>query len=131
MTTYSDSDKQNIKYDMKILNNNEESKIIINYNDINFLINCSDGKCTFINKKFQSNQIECNLPILNYLIEEISLSKFNGIKSKANNTVELNIGLYRYVLEFKKGTYSPRKMMVYKENSLYKNFEYKKIKLYK
>lgn len=131
VTAYYGSDSENIKYNMKILKEDKNIKIIIDYNNVNFLVDCSNGKCTLINKKFNDSKIECDLTVLKYLVEEISLEKFVGLKSKADNTVELENGLYRYVLKFEKGTNSPRKVLIYKENSLYKNFEYKNIKLYK
>ena len=131
MTTYSNSDKQNIKYDMKILYNNNEYKIKVSYNNINFFINCVNDKCALINNKFENDKIIGSLAVFENLYNEINLNKFSGIKSRASNTVERYDGLYKYVLEYQKGNYSPKKIIIYKDDTLIKTFEYNKVELYK
>ena len=131
MTTYSNSEKQNIKYDMKILYNNNEYKIKINYNNINFFINCVDGKCTLVNEKFKDSQIVGSLAVFESLYNELNLDKFTGIKSRALNTVEKYDGLFKYVLEYEQKNLSPKKIQIYKDDALVKTFKYNKVELYK
>jgi len=131
MTTYSDSEKQNIKYDMKILYNNDEYKIIINYNNINFFINCVNGKCILVNDKFKDSQIVGSLAVFENFYNEISLDKFTGIKGRTLNTVEMYDGLFKYVLEYNKKNFGPKKLQIYKDDALIKTFEYNNVELYK
>ena len=131
MTTYSNSEKQNIKYDMKILYNNNEYKIIINYDNINFFIQCADGKCILINDKFSDNQIVGSLTVFENLYNEINLNKFTGLKSRALNSIETYDGLYKYVLEYNKKNFSPIKLHIYKDDAIIKTFEYNNVELYK
>lgn len=131
MTTYSNSEKQDIKYDMKILCNNDEYKIIINYNNINFFIQCADGKCVLINDKFSDNQIVGSLTVFENLYNEINLNKFTGLKSRALNSLEAYDGLYKYVLEYNKNNFSPKKLHIYKDDAIIKTFEYNNVELYK
>lgn len=131
MTTYSNSEKQNINYDMKILCNNDEYKIIINYDNINFFIQCADGKCTLINDKFTDNQIVGSLTVFENLYNEINLNKFTGLKSRALNSIEAYDGLYKYVLEYNENNFSPKKLHIYKDDAIIKTFEYNNVELYK
>lgn len=131
MTTHSDSEKQNVKYNMKILCNDEEYKIIINHGNVNFFIQLTDGKCTLINDKFTDNQILGSLTVFENLYSEIDLDKFTGLKSKASNTVEAYEGLYKYVLEYNKNNFSPQKLYIYKDDFIIKTFEYNNVELYK
>lgn len=131
MTTYSNSEKQNINYDMKILYNNDEFKIIVKYNNINFFIQCAEGKCVLINDKFSDNQIVGSLTVFENLYNEINLNKFTGLKSRASNSIETYDGLYKYVLEYNKNNFSPIKLHIYNNDGIIKSFEYNNVELYK
>ena len=131
MTTYSNSEKQNIKYNMKILYNNNEYKVIINYENINFFIQFADGKCVLINDKFSDNQIFGSLTVFENLYNEIDLNKFTGLQSRALNSLEAYDGSYKYVLEYNNNNFSPKKLHIYKNDALIKTFEYNNVELYK
>lgn len=131
MTTYSDTEKQNIIYDMKTLYNNNEYKIKISYEDINLFINLVDGKYTVVNDKYKENEILTGSSIFDGLIKEISLDKFSGIKSEVQGLVEYQEDNYRYVLEYNSRNFAPNKLLIYKDDTLIKTFEYNNLEMYK
>lgn len=128
---YSNINRQNTNYNIKIINNKGDINYNIEYEDVNIFVSYKDGESTLINKKFGNNQIKFNLQSIKTIVDDLDLKKFNDLKCNLSNTVEYTDGLYKYVLEFQTKTFSPKKIIVYKENSLYKNYEYKKFELYK
>lgn len=131
INTYHNPNGQEIKYNLKILQKDNESKIIINHNKLNFLIQFNDGKCTLINDKFPDNIIVTKMSAFENLYKEINLDKFNGLKSSGPNTVEAYDSEYKYVLQFDKKNFAPQKLSIYKNNSIIKIFEYKNVELYR
>lgn len=131
VSTNSSSDGQDVKYNLKILHKDNEYKIIINNNNINFLIQFNDGKYTVINEKFPDSKINTTFYNIENLYNEINLDKFNGLKSVSPNIVEAYDSEYKYVLQYEKRNFVPQKLTVYKNNLIVKIFEYKNIELYR
>ncbi len=130
-THHHNSNNEEIKYNLKILQKDNECKIIIGHNNVSFFIQFNDGKCTLINDKFPDSKIVTTMPSLEKLYKEINLDKFNGLKSVNSNTVEAYDSDYKYVLQYDKKNFAPQKLSIYKNNLIIKTFEYKNVELYK
>lgn len=131
INTYHNPNGLEIKYNMKILKKDDEYKIIISYNNVNFYVQFNDGKCTLINDKFPDNTIVTTMSTLENLFKDLNLDKFNGLSSLGPNTVEAYDSEYKYILQYDKANFAPQKMSIYKNNSIIKVFEYKNVELYK
>jgi hypothetical protein len=131
INTYHNPNGQEIKYSLKILQKDNEYKIIINYNNVNFFVQFNDGKCTLINDKFPDNKIVTKMSTLENLFKDLNLDKFNGVSSLGPNTVEAYDSEYKYILQYDKSNFAPQKLSIYKNNSIIKVFEYKNVELYR
>lgn len=123
--------EREIKYNLKILKKNEDTKVIISNKKVNFYIHFNNGKCILINDKFPDDKITAVLPAIENLYKEINLDKFNGLKPVGPNTVEAYDSDFKYVLQYDKNNFAPQKLSIYKNNTIIKTFEYKNVELYK
>lgn len=131
VVTYRIENGEEIKYNLKILKKDAECKLIIINNKVKFFIQFNEGKCTLVNNKFPDSKIQATMTSFENLYKEISLDKFNGLKSVNSNTVEVNDSEYKYILQYEKNNFAPQKLSIYKNNSLIKTFEYKNVELYR
>lgn len=120
------SENSQNKYDLKIYHNLDKYKIIICNDELQWDLVFDGVNCKLDNSKFKDNPILINnMNIIDKLIYELDLSKFEGVIYNNCEDIRYCINDFKYVLELGEESLYPKVVCVYKDNQLIKKINYR------
>lgn len=119
------SENSQNKYNLKMYHSLDKYKIIINNGTAQWDITYDGVNCKMSNTKFENSPILLrNMKLLDELICEVDLSKFDGLTYKNCKDIRYCVNDLRYVLQLDEESYYPKVISVYRDNQLIKKINY-------
>lgn len=117
------TEKFEFDYDIKIFYDNNKYKIIIQNSENNQWCVVHDGvHCLLKNNEFKDDDILIENIYLNQLVNDLDLSKFNGMN---NDNAEYFINNYKYVLHYNVDNKYPESISIYFNDVIEKKVDFK------
>lgn len=125
------TDKSTNEYEIDVREGPDSSfNLTVSNGGIAWSIVCNGDKCTFSNNKFEASSVNIdNFKILDSLMSDFDLSKFELNGKASGDDVSYRDGVFTHVLAFNNKSYLPEKITVYKNDFLVKTIEYNDIKI--
>ncbi len=119
-------------YNVKIRCKDGDYSFIINEGSALWSIDYEGGSCVLNNDKFKESSVKIdNYKMVNPLVYEFDLSKFNTSLDPIPEELIYWDGTYKHVLNFSKENLLPDKIFIYKNDNLVKAIQYDEINIEK
>jgi hypothetical protein len=117
-------------YNIKIKCKDGDYSFLINEGPSKWGVDYVDGSCVLNNDKFKENNVKIdNFKMVNPLVYEYDLSKFNNSSDTISQEVVYWDGTYKHVLNFNKENLLPDEIFIYKNDNLVKTIQYSNINI--
>ncbi len=128
MKVYTD-DTEN-SYSVKITCKDGDYSFVINEGSSCWNIDYKDSACFLNNDKFKDSSVRIdNFKMVNPLVYEFDLNKFNSSVDPIPEELIYWDGTYKHVLNFSKENLLPDKIFIYKNDNLVKAIQYGEINI--
>jgi hypothetical protein len=124
------TDNTDNSYSVKIMCKDGDYSFVINEGSSCWSIDYTDSVCVLNNDKFTDSSVRIdNFNMVNPLIYEFDLNKFNSSVDPIPEELIYWDGIYKHVMKFNKENLLPDKIFIYKNDDLVKAIQYDEINI--